>query len=456
MHMFATDSEYKQYMRQNFDRPFVATIELSGSSSAVTFHDKYRDIPLTFEISGEGDIVYGNAYEGFTANQTMLYRRFCGEWESLTISGTNQSWSLHVYPGDIIQMKNAGYDGSLWSVTFSGTTCQFRLYGNIASLLSGDTYQTVTELGGNLTWLFANCTGLTDAEHLILPFKTLYGSAYQEMFNGCYALQTAPTIEATSAGTWSMERMFKNCSALTVVQSELYLTEFTDGVCNEMFDGCKSLTYTPQLNVASVGSYSLTAMFRDCHNLKRGPQEIAAPVLGQYSCSGMFVRCYQLQRPPTIFAHTYGYGSCSWMFNDCFSFTTLPIVYATAVTDYSCHGMFCGCHSATTQPTGMLSATTLGVATYRQMYAGCPYIERAPILPANVLTEECYREMFTWCDNLNYIECYATNTGATNATTNWVQGVASTGTFKKHPNMAGWSTGVNGTPAGWTVINASI
>lgn len=31
----------------------------------------------------------------------------------------------------------------------------------------------------------------------------------------------------------------------------------------------------------------------------------------------------------------------------------------------------------------------------------------------------------------------------------------STGTFVKNPNMTSWTTGVNGIPRGWTVVNNS-
>lgn len=45
----------------------------------------------------------------------------------------------------------------------------------------------------------------------------------------------------------------------------------------------------------------------------------------------------------------------------------------------------------------------------------------------------------------------ATYMGKTDCLTDWVDGVASTGTFTKHPNMTTLPTGTRGIPEGWTV-----
>jgi hypothetical protein len=59
-----------------------------------------------------------------------------------------------------------------------------------------------------------------------------------------------------------------------------------------------------------------------------------------------------------------------------------------------------------------------------------------------------------YCYSLNSIKCLATNISASDCTTNWVEGVASSGTFIKAANMSGWTTGNSGIPSGWTVQNA--
>ena len=88
------------------------------------------------------------------------------------------------------------------------------------------------------------------------------------------------------------------------------------------------------------------------------------------------------------------------------------------------------------------------------MFAGCTSLTNAPALPATTLNFMCYSSMFRNCTKINYIKCLATDISAPSCTSNWVQGVASTGTFAKNPNMTSWTEGTSGIPTGWTVIDA--
>ena len=123
-----------------------------------------------------------------------------------------------------------------------------------------------------------------------------------------------------------------------------------------------------------------------------------------------------------------------------------------SLKDFCGYCMFQGCTSLTTAPE--LPATTLTNWCYSAMFQGCTSLTTAPELPATTLADSCYIYMFQDCSNLNYIKCLATDISASNCTQNWVSGVASTGAFMKHPDISEstWSSGVNGIPAGWSVI----
>lgn len=121
--------------------------------------------------------------------------------------------------------------------------------------------------------------------------------------------------------------------------------------------------------------------------------------------------------------------------------------------------MFNGCTSLTTAPA--LPGTILTDGCYSMMFYGCTSLTTAPILPATTLVSsisdnehECYYCMFRGCSNLNYIKCLATDISA-GGLTNWVNGVAASGTFVKATSMNNWTTGDNGIPSGWNVQNAS-
>ena len=88
------------------------------------------------------------------------------------------------------------------------------------------------------------------------------------------------------------------------------------------------------------------------------------------------------------------------------------------------------------------------------MFSGCKSLTTAPELPATTLTERCYYEIFKDCRKLNYIKMLATDISASDCLKNWVDGVASSGTFVKNAAMTTLPSGNSGIPNGWTVVNA--
>jgi len=116
----------------------------------------------------------------------------------------------------------------------------------------------------------------------------------------------------------------------------------------------------------------------------------------------------------------------------------------------NCYGaMFYGCTGLTSAP--VLPATTLADYCYYTMFFGCTGLTSAPALPATTLVSNCYNAMFSGCSSLNSVTCLATNISTSGYTTNWLNGVASTGTFTKPSSMTSWSTGVSGIPSGWDI-----
>lgn len=140
---------------------------------------------------------------------------------------------------------------------------------------------------------------------------------------------------------------------------------------------------------------------------------------------------------------------CFYMlFRDCTSLTKAPELPATNLTNNCYYSMFYGCTRLTVAPE--LPATILTNTCYGNMFFGCANLTKAPELPATDLIDGCYYMMFNGCRSLNYIKCFAINGINTNGSTDfWVNGVATTGTFYKQPDVT-WPTGINGIPNGWT------
>lgn len=142
------------------------------------------------------------------------------------------------------------------------------------------------------------------------------------------------------------------------------------------------------------------------------------------------------------------YGNIMSIINST-GFTTANTVSNNAFKEflYYCNGIVSAEHL-------VLPATILAESCYQSMFEGCSSLTTAPELPATTLTTTCYSSMFYNCSSLNYIKCLATDIPSSNCTIGWVNGVPSTGTFVKNASMSSWTTGQDGIPRGWTVIDA--
>ena len=116
-------------------------------------------------------------------------------------------------------------------------------------------------------------------------------------------------------------------------------------------------------------------------------------------------------------------------------------------------GMFGNCKGLTEVPADLLPATTLAARCYEAMFSGCTALTAAPELNAWKLVDLCYKEMFYGCTSLSSITCMAIDLGYSSNTSNWINGVASTGTFTT-ADSAIWSgkAEYDGIPSGWNVV----
>ena len=108
------------------------------------------------------------------------------------------------------------------------------------------------------------------------------------------------------------------------------------------------------------------------------------------------------------------------------SLTTAPELPATTLA-YGCYAsMFQGWTSLTQAP--ILPAYDLADFCYYYMFENCTSLTEAPELPAYQLVDSCYAYMFQGCTSLNYVSVGFDN-WMQNATDNWLNNVAATGTF---------------------------
>lgn len=169
----------------------------------------------------------------------------------------------------------------------------------------------------------------------------------------------------------------------------------------------------------------------------------------------MFLGCSSLTSAPVLAATTLATNCYGYMFLSCSSLASAPALPVTALADSCYIGMFERCSSLSSAP--KLPATILAANCYRYMFSGCSALKQAPDLPAATLADSCYYQMFKNCANLSAVKCGLTAWNG-DATSNWLSGVAATGTFICPEDLGTDETierGVSRCPAGWTVVNQS-
>lgn len=189
------------------------------------YSDGYRDGSgdylnkyLTFE-----SITSGSYYFKATdviIKKTLEWSSDGNNWNEVTCSSSG-TLITNVNVGDKIYFRgvNDSYC-DIYSSSYFSSTCMFKAYGNIMSIIYGDNYSGKTNLTKEhaLCSLFYYCTGLTSAENLILPATTLVESCYQMMFDGCTNLTKAPELPATTLADYCYAHMFYGCSSLNYIK----------------------------------------------------------------------------------------------------------------------------------------------------------------------------------------------------------------------------------------------
>ena len=306
-------SGYNYNRSFNYYEPWLSYTEENGKVNYNKTYEEakneYINRELTFEIISGGNLVWN----GGANNKTVQYHKNADAWSSPTTSTT-----ISVEAGDIVQFR--GSNNSYTESHFSASTCTYKLSGNIMSLiypLSGSFGTAIILYDYQCFYrLFAGCSGLTDAQYLMLrpEIDELLGDTsrygcYQEMFLDCTNMVNGPKELPITALTKSCyENMFKGCTAL-VDAPEIKATTFADEkahtVCAGMFSGCTSLVNGPSV-LAAEGTYEKSGdiyntpesvyyyMFQGCTSLVSAPI-LPAEKVNYFAYQSMFQGCSNLK-----------------------------------------------------------------------------------------------------------------------------------------------------------------
>lgn len=409
-------------LESEFDGDYYGTPYLEPWTSLIDENDRvdYNKVYgyLRFDVLSNGYINWLSSEEDIV--RTIEYRKNNGKWQSITSStgGTK----IDVVSGDIVEFRgdNQQYaevkdreyvypetgildiynNNNIRSVSFSGTTCQVSLGGNIMSMIYKDVFPEKTTLPGECNFynMFNMGSVLKSISGLALPATGIKGGCYAYMFKG--GDYTSPVALPAKE-----------------VREACYRNIFADS----------KLTSVPVLGALNTAKYAF---------------------------SGMFARTSVTTVPSDYLSFTtdLSLGCYDSMFRRCSQLATFPALPATTVPQKAYNQMFEDCVKLTSAPE--LPATTLGETCYFAMFKGCTGLTVAPDLPAPTLARTCYQEMFMRCTQLGYVRCLATDISAEHCTLNWVSNVPGSGTFVKAASMNDWPVNnASGIPSGWTVEN---
>ena len=367
------------------------------------------NIPLTFTAEEAGSTI--KMSKNGSAPTVYLETSPTGEegsWSDFIVCTNDENGNSN-NDGTVITLANVGdkvyfrakQDNERFGLAYSSynynsfvMTGKIAASGNINTLLKADgSVLDLTGRGGCYSYMFENCTSLTQAPEL--PATTLAETCYSRMFQNCSSLTQVPELPVTTLANSCYSYMFYNCSSLTQVP-ELPATTLANNCYYSMFEKCTYLTQVPELPATTLASACYYQMFRDCSSITQAPK-----------------------LPATTLADSCYYD----MFNGCISLTQAPALLATTLANNCCANMFYGCTSLT----------------------------QAPELPATTLADSCYSYMFYNCSKLNNINVNFSAWNSINAITNWVSNVSSSGTFTC-PKALPQEFGNDRIPRGWTVI----
>lgn len=386
--------------------------------------------------------------------------------------------------------------------------CYMGMFEGCTSLINAPQLPATSLKRSCYSEMFRGCESLINAP--LLPAEYINANCYRQMFDGCTSLVTAPELPAQHLLEGCYELMFHNCTSLQNV-GDLTANDYNENVIDYygdyvrayygMFNGCSSLTVTPNIALERVTDYNFHSMFKgtnvtsmiDFSNIYLdGTMHTAGK---NATFESMYNGCSNL-RILTALPSYGGQRLYAAMFKNCQGITNIDDLQIQCIdvsfqSDSSsvCESMFRGC-SSITRVNALPYANNLQMRAFAHMFQECSSLESIPHLQSLVVLEGGCDSMFKGCTNL--IEAYIDATGFDNQafnemfkncpnfsalhtnisnnhlfdiddgeyedqiqyiyTQDWLYNVSSEGTFYKNRSLNTIS-GPSGVPEGWNIVN---
>jgi len=266
---------------------------------------------LTFKALEDGTFSFSGNSIDYSLDDGVTWTTLASEANTPTVeAGKTIMWRGQLTPDS---ENNNGIG------TFSSSG-NFDAYGNVMSLMYGNSFYGETDLSGKdyaFKGLFDGCIGLNMANYLQLPATTLAYYCYVYMFANCASLVNMPKLPATITVGGDYQYMFANCTSLTKAE-DIPATTLGMTTCAYMFQNCTALKAAPKLSATTLDMYCCQNMFQGCTALETVPQDmLPATTLSNWCYNGMFQNCSSLTNTPTLPAPTLTQRCYYNMFSGC-------------------------------------------------------------------------------------------------------------------------------------------
>lgn len=283
-------------------------------------------------------------------------------------------------------------------------------------LWKGDEARTIEYSTDKTNWTSVTCTNVGNRISVNQGVPVYFRGSLDKVSPARFVIDTS---QGTVGGTIS-----GNVNSL--IDEELGILS---GCFSNVFSDCVSM----RNHVTEDILLPLTTLPGDCYN-------------------SMFYNCTSLTRAAVMSATTGASSCCHTMYSGCTSLeTSLPITMQPS-GNYSFQGMFYGCTAMVTAPDLRIPAIMSGSANNicESMFEDCTSLTSIYISAVVNYGSHAFDYLCSGCSSLNKVTCLITGVSQYRYT-NWMRGVATTGTFY-YQKAQSWPRGANGIPSAWTAV----
>ena len=452
---------------------------------------------VSLEYSTDGGLTYSTYTVGDTiqlANVDDMVMFRAGSAGNARMASPG-GWHYFIMTGSISAEGSVFYLLNKYGTVSSSVAshCFFNLFNGCSSLTSAPELPA-TVLGRQCYFgMFENCTSLTTAPEL--PATTLTDYCYTRMFKGCSSLNEirigyTGNFDSIYFGNWvngvAASGTFYYAGSDTTTGASAIPTGWT--VASWNYDGLTftaeqagstiklvknsgapdvTLDYTTDsttwqnytvgntITLTNVGD-KVGFIARTTNNTFGNNSNTSFNGwvgTGRLSVSGNINSLLDRNNYNTLVDISSRLRVFNWMFYNMTSLVSAEdlVLPSTTIGKFAYNNMFQDCTNMTKAPKDIAAVTisTTGDWPMAGMFKNTAITKSPHLHFTTTNTSNAYQEMFNGCSNLNEIKLDYTGNFGTGAFTNWVNGVAASGTFYYNGSYTG--RGTNAIPNGWTI-----